>query len=65
MTKIILPDGSAREVRRSGATIEDVLEMLEINPEEVIVAKNSKIVSECETIDEKDEIKVVRIVHGG
>ena len=46
-------------------TIEDVLRRLGINPVEVIVAKNGKIVSEEETVDSKDELKIVRVVHGG
>ena len=38
---------------------------LGINPEEVIVAKNGKIVSEEETAGDSDELRVVRFVHGG
>ena len=46
-------------------TIEDVLKRLGINPVEVIVAKNGRIVSDEETVDSKDELKIVRVVHGG
>jgi len=63
--KIILPDGSRNEMVVEDTTIEDVLRRLGINPVEVIVAKNGKIVSEDETADSKDELKIVRVVHGG
>ena len=63
--KIILPDGSRNEMVVEDATIEDVLRRLGINPVEVIVAKNGRIVSEEETADSKDELKIVRVVHGG
>jgi sulfur carrier protein ThiS len=63
--KIAMPDGSTREIEIEAALIEDILEMLGINPVEVIVAKNGKIVSEYETAYSGDELKIVRIVHGG
>ena len=46
---IALPDGSRKEIAEESARIEDILKQLGINPEEVIVAKNGKIVSEEET----------------
>ncbi len=63
--KIILPDGSRKEMAVEDTTIEDVLRRLGINPVEVIVAKNGKIVSEEETADPGDELKIVMVVHGG
>ena len=44
--RIALPDGSKLEIAEDGASIEVILKNLGINPEEVIVAKNGKIVSE-------------------
>lgn len=63
--KIILPDGSRKEIALVDTTVEDVLRRLGINPVEVIVAKNGKIVSEEETVDPEDELKIVMVVHGG
>ncbi len=63
--KIILPDGSRKEIALVDTTVEDVLRRLGINPVEVIVAKNGKIVSEEETVDPRDELKIVMVVHGG
>ena len=62
---IALPDGSRREIAEKCARIEDILKQLGINPVEVIVAKNGKIVSEEETACSDDELKIVRFVHGG
>jgi sulfur carrier protein len=62
---IALPDGSRREISMDEARIEDILKQLGINPEEVIVAKNGKIVPEEETAGGSDELKIVRFVHGG
>lgn len=63
--KIALPDGVRREIAVEAARIEDILKDMGINPVEVIVAKNGRIVSECETAGDGDELKIVRIVHGG
>ncbi len=62
---IALPDGSRKEMTAGSARIEDVLRDLGINPVEVIVAKNGRIVSEEEIASSGDELKVVRVVHGG
>jgi sulfur carrier protein len=62
---ITMPDGSRREIAGDKVRIEDILKQLGINPEEVIVAKNGKIVPEEETAGGCDELKIVRFVHGG
>jgi sulfur carrier protein len=63
--QVAMPDGSKREIAEDGATIVNILKNLGINPEEVIVAKNGRIVSEDETAKGSDELKIVRFVHGG
>lgn len=63
--QIAMPDGSRKEIDEDGSRIEDILKKLGINPEEVIVAKNGKIVPEEETVGGHDELKIVRFVHGG
>jgi sulfur carrier protein len=63
--KIIMPDGRRQELRILGATVEDVLRDLGVNPVEVVVSKNGKVVSELELIGQDDEIRIIRIVHGG
>ncbi|MCJ7445762.1 MAG: MoaD/ThiS family protein [Methanotrichaceae archaeon] len=63
--KITLPNGSKKELHIPESIIEDILNDLAINPVEVIVAKNSKIVSELESVRDEDEIKIIKIIHGG
>lgn len=60
-----MPDGSRKEMAVHNARIEDVLKELGINPVEVIVARNGKIVTEEENAGSADELKIVRVVHGG
>ncbi len=62
---IALPDGNRRKIAEKCARIEDILKQLDINPVEVIVTKNGKIVSEEDTAGGSDELKIVRFVHGG
>jgi sulfur carrier protein ThiS len=63
--KIVLDDGIIKEVAVGKALIEDVLNDLKINPVEVIVAKNGKITSEYDEVGPEDQIKIIRIIHGG
>jgi sulfur carrier protein ThiS len=63
--KIFLDDGTIMEVKVDKAMIEDILNDLKINPVEVIVAKNGKITSEYDMVESEDQIKIIRIIHGG
>jgi sulfur carrier protein len=63
--KIILPDKSSKELPISQAVIQDILNYLKINPVEVIVARNGKVVSELDMVSDGDEMKIIKIVHGG
>jgi sulfur carrier protein len=60
-----MPDGRCRELWISGVTVEDVLRDLGVNPVEVVVSKNGELVSELEPVGQDDEMKIIRIVHGG
>jgi sulfur carrier protein len=62
---VILPDGSRRELHISEDVIENILRDLKINPVEVVVAKNGTIVSELDRIGEEDEMRIIKITHGG
>jgi len=63
--KVVMDDRSIKELGVERETILDILGLLGVNPEEVIVAVNGKIVSEYDSIGKGDELKIVRIVHGG
>jgi sulfur carrier protein ThiS len=63
--KVVLDDGTTKELQIEEAVIEDILAHLEINPVEVIVAKNGKITSERDLVQSDDQLKIIRIIHGG
>jgi len=63
--KLILPDQKTIEIDRVPAPVEQVLLELGINPLEVIVTRNGKMISEDTVVQEDDEIRIIRIAHGG
>ncbi len=49
----------------NGARIRDVLEKLDLNPEEYIVSRNGEVVAEDEEVGEDDLIILYPVVSGG
>jgi sulfur carrier protein ThiS len=62
---IILPDQGIRVMEKSPGTVEALLLALGINPLEVIVSRNGALLSEHTVIGATDEIRIIRIAHGG
>jgi sulfur carrier protein ThiS len=46
-------------------TVESMLKKMKINPQTVIVVKNGQVVTEQETLQEKDELKILSVKLGG
>jgi sulfur carrier protein len=63
--RVILPDKSCKDMQITEAIIEDILKDLKINPVEVVVARNGRVVSELDKVGNADEMKIIKIVHGG
>jgi sulfur carrier protein len=63
--KIILPDKSCRETAVATMTVEALLQDLAINPLEVLVSRNGMLVTEDALVGDSDEIRIIRIAHGG
>ncbi|MDD5048971.1 MAG: MoaD/ThiS family protein [Methanoregulaceae archaeon] len=63
--KIQMADGSIMEPDLESGTVLDVLDRLGINPVEVIVSVNGRLVPEDSIVHDNDELKIYRIVHGG
>jgi sulfur carrier protein len=63
--KIILPDEECRYLDSEPLTVEGLLEGLGINPLEVIVSRNGRLVSELALVGPDDEVRIRRIAHGG
>ena len=62
---IILPDNSGCSIDPAPRTIEQVLRELGINPVEVIVSRNGRLVPEDAIVSGDDVIRVIRVAHGG
>ncbi len=63
--KIIDTDQEWLVEAENGAKIRDVLEKLDLNPEEYIVSRNGEVVSEDEEVGEDDLIILYPVVSGG
>lgn len=63
--KFILPDKEILILVHDPAPLDQILLELGINPLEVIVTRNKKIIPEDMVVEADDEIRIIRIVHGG
>ncbi|WP_292348094.1 MULTISPECIES: hypothetical protein [unclassified Methanoregula] len=63
--KLILPDRTIRTVGSAPAPVESILKREGINPIEVMVSRNGKLVTEDTIAGGDDELRVIRISHGG
>jgi sulfur carrier protein len=63
--KLILPDGSTRFIDPAPVTVETILQQMGINPLEVMVSRDGKLITEDTLVSGDDEIRVIRISHGG
>ena len=63
--KIIHPDSKVQVITGEPVSISQILDHLHINPSEVIVSRNGKLVPEDTLIGGDDEIRIIRIAHGG
>jgi sulfur carrier protein len=63
--RVQLPDGTVRTVEAEGIPVEQVLGLLGVNPVEVIVTRNGTVVPEDAMAEREDELRLIRISHGG
>jgi sulfur carrier protein ThiS len=63
--KIILPDSTTETMAGGPVRISDILDRRGINPSEVIVSRNGKLVPEDAVATDDDVIRIIRIAHGG
>jgi sulfur carrier protein len=62
---LVLPDKSTRRIKTDSLTLETILLAEGINPLEVIVSRNGKLITEDTIVTDNDEIRIIRISHGG
>jgi sulfur carrier protein ThiS len=63
--KLILPDRSTRVIDPAPATVEAILQREDIDPIGVMVSRNGKLIPEDTLVSGDDEIRIIRISHGG
>ena len=63
--KIILPDKTTRETGSDPVSVEALVRGLGFDPIELIVARNGTLVTEDAVVAGDDEIRIIRIAHGG
>jgi sulfur carrier protein len=63
--KLIVSAGDCLIFNHSPATVEQILTEQDINPLEVIVSRNGKLIPEDTVVEADDEIRITRIAHGG
>jgi sulfur carrier protein ThiS len=63
--KIILPDLTTETIVGDPLSISRILDRLRINPSEVIVSRNGKLVPEDAVAGDDDLIRIIKIAHGG
>jgi len=54
-----------RVIDQGPASVETILSSLGINPLEVIVVRNGTLIPESTVVFADDEVRVIRISHGG
>lgn len=62
---VIMPDQTTRTLDTNPGTAGALLAALGINPLEVIVVQNNALIPESAAIRDDDEIRIIRIAHGG
>jgi sulfur carrier protein ThiS len=63
--KVILPDQGVRVIEQGPGTVGKLLQEMGFKSLEVIVSRNGKLVPEQATVCGDDEIRIIRIAHGG
>jgi sulfur carrier protein len=63
--KLILPDRSIRFIDPAPATVETILQNEGINPLEVMISRDGKLITEDTLVSGEEELRIIRISHGG
>ncbi len=63
--RLQLPGGTTRDISGEPTTVATLLTGCNINPLEVIVTRNGRLIPEDATVSGDDEIRVFFVAHGG
>ena len=57
-------EGKERKIKFSG-TVKGLLKAMKLNPETVLVARKSELLTGDDNVDDSDEIKILSVISGG
>ena len=63
--KLILPDRTVTIHVPAPASVDTILQNAGINPLEVMVSRDGRLITEDTLVSGDDEIRIIRISHGG
>jgi sulfur carrier protein ThiS len=63
--KLILPDRGSKEIDHAPVTVDALLLEFGLNHVEVLVSRNGTLVPGDALVANTDEIRIIRIAHGG
>ncbi|KHO46113.1 MAG: hypothetical protein QS98_C0005G0060 [archaeon GW2011_AR3] len=63
--KIFLERQNQKISRKFNGKALDLIKQLRLNPEEILIVKNSSLVTEDEPLSDSDEVKILSVISGG
>ncbi len=64
MKLFIERENKTRKLRFNG-NVSTLLKLLKFNPSDVLVARNNTLITEGDTLSDKDEVKILSVISGG
>ena len=63
--EVFIERENARKKLKFSGKVSKLLKQLKLNPAAVLVAKNNSLVTEEDTLNDKDEVKILSVISGG
>lgn len=58
-------NNSTQNITFSGTTVLELLRQVKINPETIIVVRNTEVLTEKEVLNDKDTVELLSVISGG
>ncbi|HLD00533.1 MAG TPA: MoaD/ThiS family protein [Candidatus Nanoarchaeia archaeon] len=65
LTVTLERENSTQNIEFKGTKVQDLLDFLKLSSEEVLIVRNSEVLTEDEMLSEDDLIEVLNVVSGG
>ena len=57
--------GTTSEISFAGNKVNELLKQIDVNPETVLVVRNNEVITEEETLKDKDTLDLLSVISGG